>query len=82
MCVCVCVYVCSNPWNAVPPSQQLGEVDIEKGTFGSPSTMVAQFIFTYSNISESKRWIHACETQLITLPLCPVDVDKFALRLK
>ena len=35
-----------NPGKGVAPSLHLGVVDIEKGAFGSPSTTIANFIFT------------------------------------
>ena len=35
----------SNPGNGVAPSLHLGVVAIEKGAFGSPSTMVANFTY-------------------------------------
>ena len=35
----------NNPWKVVVPPLHLGVVAIEKGAFGLPSTMVANFYF-------------------------------------
>ena len=34
-------------WNGVAPPLHLGVVAIEKGAYGSPSTMVANFTYLY-----------------------------------
>ena len=44
-----------NPGNGVAPSPHLGVVTIEKGTFGSPSTKVADFTFLLTYIVEMFR---------------------------
>ena len=40
----------SNPGKGVAPSPHLSVVGIEKGAFGSPSTMVANFSYFFKNI--------------------------------
>ena len=42
----------SNPGKEVAPSQHVGVVAIEKGTFGSPSTKVTNFTYYKVRIKE------------------------------
>ena len=45
----------SNPGKEYHPPLHLGVVAIEKGAFGSHSTMVANFTFIYSLIESTRR---------------------------